>query len=128
MLGNALYREGDITAAAEAYGKTLAVNPNHFEAHMSRGFALFETGKVDQAVGEWAAAKRLELREPFARAALAVGLYAWGRVEEATVQYAEAVALNPRYGDPDNLRLDIRWKPRVLTIAKRLLELAQTVR
>lgn len=122
MLGNALYRYGDVAGAAEAYGKTVVVQPNHFEAHMSRGFAFFEAGKVDQAVGEWATAKRLELREPFARAALAVGLYASGQVEEARLQYAEAVALNSRYRDPDNLRLDIRWKPRVLNIAKRLVQ------
>lgn len=128
MLGNALYRYGDITGAAAAYGKTVRVKPSHFEAHMSRGFALFEIGKVDQAVDEWTTAKRLELREPFARAALAVGLYASGRVEEATLQYAGAVALSARYGDLASLRMDIRWKSAALNIAKRLLELMQTNR
>jgi Flp pilus assembly protein TadD len=123
MLGNALYRYGDITGAADAYGKTLVVKPNHFEAHMSRGFALFETGETNQAVVEWKAAKSIQPREPFARAALAVGLYATQRLDEAKVQYAGAVGLSSRYGDVDSLRLDIRWKPKALGIAKRLLEL-----
>ena len=90
---------------------------------MSRGFALFETGETNQAVVEWKAAKSIQPREPFARAALAVGLYATQRLDEAKVQYAGAVGLSSRYGDVDSLRLDIRWKPKALGIAKRLLEL-----
>ncbi len=128
MLGNALYRDGDISGAADAYGKTLALKPNHFEAHMSRGFALFEAGEVNQAVVEWKAAKRIEPRDPFARAALAVGLYATQRVDEAKVQYDGAVGLSARYGDPDSLRLDMRWKPKALGIAKRLLDLLRSDR
>src|SRR6266436_2886657 len=91
MLGNALYRHGEIHEAAKAYAKSLEVRPSYFEAHMSRGFALFELRRFDEAVIEWRAAKVLDPKEPFARTALAVGLYAVGRVNDAKVQYAEAV-------------------------------------
>ncbi len=90
---------------------------------MSRGFALFETGDTEQAVTEWRAAKKIEPREPFARAALAVGLYALGRVDDAKVQYSGALALSQRYGKLDSLRVDIRWKAKALGLAGRVLEL-----
>jgi Flp pilus assembly protein TadD len=123
MLGNALYRSGDVGGAADAYSKTLLVQPNHFEAHMSRGFAFFEAGKIGYAVAEWAAAKKIDPREPFARAALAVGLYASGRADDAKIQYAGALVLNQKYGDLERLHVDIRWKPKALSIVRQLLEL-----
>lgn len=126
MLGNALYRSGDLRGAAGAYGRALALRPSHFEAHMSRGFALFELGEFQQAAAEWMAAVRLDPREPFAHAGLAVGLYAIGQSEDAKVRYQEAVMLDRRYADPESLRIDIRWTPKALTIVKQLLELSCT--
>src|SRR5437773_1310536 len=44
MLGNALYRSQDFWNAAEVYKAAVRLQPNHFEGHMSLGFALFESG------------------------------------------------------------------------------------
>lgn len=125
MLGNALYRHGDLRTAAGAYRITLEHGPNlfEFEAHMSRGFALYELGEVKDAAAEWLAAVRLNPQEPFARAGLAVGLYRLGRVEEAKEQYTEAVELDKRYADIVSLSIDIRWKPNALTVLERLKEI-----
>ncbi len=125
QLGNALYRNGDMRAAADSYGASLAARPDHFEAHMSRGFALYEVGESEQALAEWSAAVRLEPKGPFAHAGLAVGLYATGQVEDAKTQYDIADALDHRYSDPHNLRIDIRWTPKALGVVKRLLGLLQ---
>jgi Flp pilus assembly protein TadD len=54
MLGNALYRSRDMRAAATAYGKVLGLRPTHFEARMSRGFALFEVEDFQGACGRMA--------------------------------------------------------------------------
>ncbi len=82
--------------------------------------ALFELRRFDEAVIEWRAAKVLDPKEPFARTALAVGLYAVGRVNDAKVQYAEAVMLDSRYGNPDSLSVDIRWKSDALNVLREL--------
>ena len=125
QLGNALYRNGDMRGAADSYRASLADRPDHFEAHMSRGFALYEVGESEQALAEWSAALRLEPKGPFAHAGLAVGLYATGHVEDAKTQYDIADALDHRYSDPQNLRVDIRWTPKALAVVKRVLELLQ---
>ena len=126
MLGNALYRHGELQGAADAYRATLELQPNHFEAHMSRGFTLYELAEFEQAVTEWLTAVRLNPKEPFARAGLAVGLYRLGHVDEARERYAEALALDKRYRNLENLRRDIRWKEAVLGAVKHLLERLQT--
>ena len=69
---------------------------------------------------------RLNPKEPFARAGLAVGLYRLGHVDEARERYAEALALDKRYRNLENLRRDIRWKEAVLGDVKHLLERLQT--
>src|SRR5712671_3842253 len=73
MLGNALYRSGDMRDAADAYKDSLELRPD-LETHMSRGFALFELKEFRQASDEWQAAVRLNRAEPFAHAGFAVGL------------------------------------------------------
>jgi Flp pilus assembly protein TadD len=92
---------------------------------MSLGCALNELGDHEQAAAEWHAAVQINPKEPFARAALAIGVFRLGQLEDAKMQYGEALALDRRYADVDSLRLDIRWKPRALGILERLKDLAQ---
>jgi len=42
--------------------------------------------------------------------------------------YAEALALDKRYGNLENLRCDIRWQEAVVGIVKHLIERVQTGR
>src|SRR5206468_675195 len=111
---NALYRSGDLRQAADSYGKALALQPSHFEAHMTRGFAFYELKQFPQAEAEWLAAVHLDTKSPFARAGWALGLDALGREDQAVSQYALAVSLDQRYADPKSLSIDIRWKPNAL--------------
>ena len=93
---------------------------------MSRGFALYELGEFQKASEEWSAAVRLNSREAFAHAALAVGLYEVGKVDDAKTEYDVALALDLRYAEPTNMRIDIRWTSRALQTARRLTELLRT--
>lgn len=126
MMGNALYRAKDMGSAAGAYAAAVRLNPMHLEARISHGFALFETDDFENATHEWLAAILLNPREPFARAALAVGFYSSGQVEEAKVQYTLAVAMDERYGDPDRLRIDIRWTAKACDVLGRIQKLPRT--
>jgi tetratricopeptide (TPR) repeat protein len=125
MLANALYRAGELKDSAAAYQAFLVSAPGHVEAHMSLGFALFELGDRRKAIDQWTIAEKIEPESPFARAALAVGFYAVGDMDNALVQYQHAIAVDARYAHPEALSIDIRWKPAVLaTLAevKRALE------
>lgn len=116
MLGNALYRAAALEDSANTYEAFLQLRPNHFEAHMSLGFALFELGDRKKAVEQWTTAANVEPESPFARTALAVGLYAIGDADNALVQYERAIATDRRYAEPEALAIDIRWKPPVRAI------------
>ena len=91
----ALYRFGDLRGASSAYQITVENWPHHFGARMRRGFTLHELGEFRGAEAEWLAAVRLNPKQPFARAGLAVGLYGLRQIEEAKEQHAaEPVALD----------------------------------
>jgi tetratricopeptide (TPR) repeat protein len=123
MLGNALYRAGLFDESAEAYQAFLVTRTNHFEAHMSLGFTLFELGDKGKALHQWIIAADIEPESPFARAALAVGLYSSGDLEGAAIQYHRAVILDPRYAQSEALAIDIRWKPPVRAVLNEVKEL-----
>jgi tetratricopeptide (TPR) repeat protein len=112
MLGNGLYRLGDLNEAAKEYKRSLELRPGDLEAYVSRGFALYELTRCIESVEAWSAAVAADPEEPLAlaRAALAVGLKCVGRVEEARDEYAKAVKLDRRYASPRDLTVDIRWK------------------
>jgi Flp pilus assembly protein TadD len=122
MLANALYRSGQVRESAAAYQAFLKDRDNHADAHMSLGFALFELGDRKQAVDQWTQAVRLQPDSAVARAALAVGLYSMSDTDGAVVQYRRAVSLDPVYARPENLGIDIRWKPPVREILTRVKE------
>ncbi len=121
MLANALYRAGRLQESAAHYQTFLARRPDHLEARMSLGFTLFELGEWTRAVEQWHAAVRRDPKSPFAHAALAVGLYAGGDAEEAAAESARARELDPRYGDPDALAIDIRWKPAARAVLNEII-------
>jgi Flp pilus assembly protein TadD len=124
MLGNALYRGGHLRQAAEAYDRSLAIQPFDIEALVSVGFTRYELGDGPAAAKHWERAVSLNPNEPLARAALAVGLTATGRLTEAVEQYTIAVTLDARYGEPDRLAIDIRWKPAARQALQRVMKLS----
>jgi Flp pilus assembly protein TadD len=124
MLGNALYRSGKVREAVAEYEMSLQLEAN-FEARMSAGFAYYELGDAVAAASQFFQAMQADLESPFARAGLAVALYETGDESNARLQYAQAVRLDARYGEPDLLAIDIRWKSKSRKVLERLKELSQ---
>jgi tetratricopeptide (TPR) repeat protein len=122
LLGNALYRGGHLRQAAIAYERALLIEPHQLETLVSAGFTRYELGDASAAVGLWESAVSLSPSEPLSRAALAVGYSTLARAPEAIDQYEIAVRLDPRYGEPDALAVDIRWKPKALGVLRGLRE------
>ena len=87
------------------------------------GFSLYELGRFEEAVEQWAAASLIEEKSAFARMAMAAGLDSVGRTGEAIPQYSRAIDLDSRYADPRRLEWDIRWKPDLRKIVARLQSL-----
>ena len=123
MLANALYRANRLQKSKASYQAAVELQPTYFEAQMSLGFTLFELGERDDAVKHWLSAMQLKTDSAFARAALAAGLYSTGDVENALMQYEQAILLDPRYADAKALALDIRWKPAILNTLSQMKEL-----
>ena len=128
MIANAHYRAGDLKTAAVEYEEFLAASPNHLEARMCLGFTRFELGEQVRALDHWAAAVQQDPNSPFARAALAVGLYATGDRDNAEIQYRIAVSFDARYADVDSLAIDIRWKPEVRAILSAIVNREVVIR
>jgi tetratricopeptide (TPR) repeat protein len=126
MLGNALYRAGALADAAASYEAFLEQRSGDIEAHISLGFAAYELGDHSKAVREWTAAVRLEPESPLAHAALAAGLFAAGDEQNAAVQCRLAQTLDPRYSRPEELAVDIRWKPQVREVLHLVLRLVES--
>ena len=125
MLGNALYRADKRLEAEAAYRLATEQDPSFIEARMSFGFTLFELERPKEALEQWLSAMRMQTDSAFARAALAVGLYASGDQDNAVIQYDQAVRLEARYADDKAVALDIRWKPPAMGILNKLKELSK---
>jgi tetratricopeptide (TPR) repeat protein len=124
MLGNARFRAGSFDAAASAYRSFLRDRRADFEGRMSLGFTLHRLGDKRGAIEQWNQALVANPDSPFAHAALAVGLAETGDTDNAISQVIEAVRLDPRYADPSQLSLDIRWTPDVTQVLKAVQSLA----
>ena len=74
----------------EASAKALALDPRLPEAHASRGFALWQAKRVDEAVVELEAARGLDPAQFEARYFLARLRFTQGRIEEAAALFEEA--------------------------------------
>jgi len=125
MLANALYRENRLLEAKVSYQTVAKHRPGDLETRMSLGFTLFELGETTAATEEWLFAMRLDTTSAFARAALAVVLMATGDIDNALMQYEQAVTLDKRYADRKALSIDIRWKAPAIKILNQLSELYQ---
>lgn len=98
-LGNAAMRRGDPAAAADLYGRALALDPGSVSARFNRAKALLSTSRVDEAVAEY---RKLEGRLP-GSAALAndygCALLLAGDAAAAERELRRAVALRPDWAD-----------------------------
>jgi tetratricopeptide (TPR) repeat protein len=88
-----------LSAAAEAYGRALALAPGHFEARVNRGRLLHESGDLAAAEGEYRAALASDPSSPLAAFNLGVALEDQGRLPEAIGAYEHAVHLDAQLAE-----------------------------
>ena len=66
-------------------------------AHNNIGVALFDQGRLEEAMASYREALRLKPDYALAHNNLGIALKTQGRLEEATASYREALRLNPKY-------------------------------
>jgi protein O-mannosyl-transferase len=87
---NELWRE-----PAALWDDAVAKSPRDVGARLERGVLLEQSGRVDEALSDFAEAVRLAPGSAHARAQLAASLAAFGRERDALPHAREAVALDP---------------------------------
>jgi tetratricopeptide (TPR) repeat protein len=85
--------------AAEAYGRTLALDPKHADAHINLGRLLHESQGAAAAEPHYRRALEARPEDPTAAFDLGVALEDLGRNEEALSAYERAIALDPGNAD-----------------------------
>jgi len=71
-LANTLRRLGDLGGVVQVYSEIVRLNPDSPDAHCNLGDALAQQGKVDEAIGEYRVALRIDERHVRARQAMSV--------------------------------------------------------
>ncbi|MCE0497564.1 MAG: tetratricopeptide repeat protein [Methylacidiphilales bacterium] len=93
---------------------TLAMNPNCWEGYNNLGFADFQMGRVDEAIGQFQKALEINPNYDLAHNSLGSAFLQKGQVDEAMFQFQKAVEINPTYAEAYyNLGLALSQKGRV---------------
>jgi protein O-mannosyl-transferase len=98
ILGLASWQRTWVYESQEAiWTDTVAKNPNFSPGHYSLGVALFQKGRLDEAVTQYQ--KALEINPNYVQAHynLGVALFQKGRLDEAIAQYQKALEIYPNY-------------------------------
>jgi len=77
------------------YRHALAVTENNFLAHHNLGIALFQKGRIEEAVGQYREAIVVEPGNAVARYDLGTALAVEGQTDDAIVELREAIRLQP---------------------------------
>ncbi|MGO9610215.1 MAG: tetratricopeptide repeat protein, partial [Verrucomicrobiia bacterium] len=98
VLGAATWRRSGVYAGEETLWRdNVAKNPGAWQAHISLGVALFQIGKVPEAITHYEQALRIKPDYAEAHDSLGLALKAMGKVAEPAEQYEEALRIKPNY-------------------------------
>ena len=98
-LGNALFALGSVEAAAEAYRRTLALQPEHADARFNLGAVYQAQGRPEEAAAAFEQVLRLRPAHVHAWTNLGAVRYGQGRLADAATCYQRAVACAPGYAE-----------------------------
>ena len=93
---------GDYRDSLTLWRNTLAKNPGSWMVHANFGFALYETGKLDEAIDQYREALRIRPESPETHNDLALALAMKDKFDQAIAEYLEAVRLWPAYAEGHN--------------------------
>jgi len=101
-VGTVLARQDDLGAAAAAFEKALAENPDDLSSRYNLGRATLELGRPDEAAGHFAQVLARNPRDPLAWLGLGRAHAAAGRVADARAAWRRVLSMAPPA--PESLR------------------------
>jgi protein O-GlcNAc transferase len=108
-LGDRAAAAGDVARALALYARSIAVRPDHFQAHYNRGVVLYRSGNAAAAAAAYQRAIALEPKLAAAHSALGVVQSEAAAHDDALRSHARAIALapdNPEFHNNHGLALD----------------------
>ena len=94
---NALYESGQLEQAADAYRRSIEIEPQRSEAHNNLGNTLLRLGKAREAIDSFDRALQLQPDNPQALYNRGIALHNLGQFEAAVESYRRAVMLDPAF-------------------------------
>jgi protein O-mannosyl-transferase len=79
------------------FARALQVTQNNYIAHNNLGNALYQKGRIDEAITHYQETLRLQPDYALAHNNLGTALYQKGQTDEAIAHYQETLRLNPNY-------------------------------
>ncbi len=101
-LGGALWKQGNLDAAAAEFRQALGIRPDHQDARLALALVLGEQGHKAAASVELERLLRRNPRNAAAHFARANLLGQEGRLEQALVEYSQAIQLQPDFAEAHN--------------------------
>ncbi|CAH2575340.1 UDP-N-acetylglucosamine--peptide N-acetylglucosaminyltransferase 110 kDa subunit [Planktothrix rubescens] len=93
------FGQQNYTQAESIYRQIIKNNPNHAEAYLWLGSALYYQGKLEEAIASYRQAIQLDPKSAYAYNGLGIALKDQGKLEEAITNYQKAIQLDPKYVD-----------------------------
>lgn len=122
-LGLVFHAQGDFINAKAEFQEAIRLKPHNATARGNLGFACFERGEWESAVDQWQVAVKQGPQLAGAWEGLALGLLAFGYVDQAIQSFSQAHQLDSRYADVKYLRSIHRWSPGALEQAEAILRI-----
>jgi tetratricopeptide (TPR) repeat protein len=94
-----IQRNQDYRSELTIWGDTVAKRPNNPRAQNNLGLAVWQTGKVQEAIGHYEQAIRIRPDYADAHYNLGNALLQAGRLQDAISHYEQAVRIRPDYAD-----------------------------
>ena len=95
-------RNRDYRSDLAIWTDTVARRPDNSRAHNYLGAALWQAGKIREAISQYGQALELKPDYPDAQYNLGNALFAFGKVQEAAGHWEQAVRIDPGYVDARN--------------------------
>ena len=92
------YWENSITL----YEHAIQVTTNSYLPHLNLGVALFDLGKIDEAISHYQEVLRIKPNNAEAHNNLGVAVIKLGKIEAAIAHYLRAIQLEPQYAEAHN--------------------------
>jgi len=97
--GSVALQKGRIRRALKLLKQAVALKPDHVEARVNYGSALYVSGRIEEAEAQFRAALEFDPENPYAMSNLATIYYRKGNVERAIELLEEVVRKYPDHPD-----------------------------